>query len=99
MEVAPCLQKASRRGDTALAGYMAIEMSESGYATYCWKRLLIISAEDCAGLITQEIKALHDAWLLGPTMRHGVNANSRPRLCCEIRQWPVLPLAFVRLLP
>lgn len=63
-EVASCLQKAIRRGDTALAGYMAIEMFESGYALYCWKRLLTISAEDCSGLITQEVKALHDAWLI-----------------------------------
>jgi replication-associated recombination protein RarA len=64
MEVASCLQKAIRRGDTALAGYMAIEMFESGYALYCWKRLLTISAEDCSGLITQEIKSLHESWLI-----------------------------------
>lgn len=31
-EVASCLQKAIRRGETALAGYMAIELFESGYA-------------------------------------------------------------------
>ena len=43
---------------------MAIEMFESNFTKYCWKRLLTISAEDCAGLITQEIKALHDAWLV-----------------------------------
>ena len=64
MEVASCLQKAIRRGDTTLAGYMAIEMFESGFARYCWKRLLTVSAEDCGGLITQEIKALFDAWLV-----------------------------------
>lgn len=63
-EVASCLQKAIRRGDTALAGYMAVELFESGYHNYCWKRLLTISAEDCAGIITQEIKALHDSFLL-----------------------------------
>lgn len=63
-EVASCLQKSIRRRDTATAGYMAIELFESGYHRYCWKRLLTISAEDCAGLITQEIKALHDAFEL-----------------------------------
>jgi replication-associated recombination protein RarA len=63
-EVASCLQKAIRRGDAALAGYMAIELFESGYHEYCWKRLLTISAEDCAGIITQEIKALHDSFKL-----------------------------------
>src|SRR4051794_10623319 len=63
-EVASCLQKAIRRGDTGLAGYMAIELFESGFAHYCWKRLLTISAEDCAGIITQEVKALHDSFAL-----------------------------------
>jgi len=63
-EVASCLQKAIRRGDTALAGYMAIELFESGYHNYCWKRLLTISAEDCAGIITQEVKALHESFVL-----------------------------------
>jgi replication-associated recombination protein RarA len=62
-EVASCLQKAIRRGDTALAGYMAIELFESGFHNYCWKRLLTISAEDCAGIITQEVKALHECFL------------------------------------
>jgi replication-associated recombination protein RarA len=61
-EVASCLQKAIRRADTALAGYMAVELFESGYHQYCWKRLLTISAEDCAGVITTEIKALFDSF-------------------------------------
>ena len=61
-EVASCLQKAIRRADTALAGYMAVELFESGYHAYCWKRLLTISAEDCAGIITLEIKALFDSF-------------------------------------
>jgi replication-associated recombination protein RarA len=63
-EVASCLQKAIRRADVALAGYMAIELFESGFHQYCWKRLLTISAEDCAGILTQEIKALHDSFML-----------------------------------
>jgi hypothetical protein len=41
---------------------MAIELFESGYHGYCWKRLLTISAEDCAGIITTEIKALFDSF-------------------------------------
>lgn len=62
-EVASCLQKAIRRADTALAGYMALELFESGYANYAWKRLLTISAEDCAGIVTQEVKALHESFV------------------------------------
>lgn len=66
-DVASALQKAIRRGDARLAGYFAIEMFEKGgkspgYPGYAWRRLLTVSAEDCAGIITQEIKALFDSW-------------------------------------
>lgn len=63
-EVASALQKSIRRGDVRLAGYMALELFPR-YAEYCWKRLLTISAEDCHGLITQEIKSLYDSfWVI-----------------------------------
>lgn len=62
--VVSAMQKAIRRGDARVAGYFAIEMFESKYTAYAWRRLLTISAEDCAGIVTQEIKALHDSWLL-----------------------------------
>ena len=62
-EVASALQKSIRRSDVKLAGYMALELFPK-YANYCWKRLLTISAEDCFGLITQEIKALYDSFLI-----------------------------------
>lgn len=60
-EVASALQKSIRRGDVKLAGYMALELFPR-YSEYCWKRLLTISAEDCYGVITQEIKALYDSF-------------------------------------
>jgi replication-associated recombination protein RarA len=63
-DVASALQKACRRGDARVAGYFAIEMMESGYGSYAWRRLLTVSAEDCAGIITQEIKALYDSWVV-----------------------------------
>ena len=62
-EVSSAMQKAIRRGDAHLAGYWAIELWSSGYGNYVWKRLLTVSAEDCWGLITQEVKALHDSYL------------------------------------
>lgn len=63
-EVASALQKSIRRADVKLAGYMALELFPR-YAEYCWKRLLTISAEDCHGLITQEIKSLYDSfWVI-----------------------------------
>ena len=90
LEVASCLQKAIRRADTSLAGYMAIEMFESGYARYCWKRLLTISAEDCAGIVTQEIKALHDAWLVltdgGKLNRSRIFLSKAVIVLCQARK-------------
>ena len=62
-EVSSAMQKSIRRGDAALAGYWALELWESGFGKYCWKRLLTVSAEDCWGILTQEVKALHDAYL------------------------------------
>ncbi len=62
LDVASALQKAIRRGDARLAGYWAIELFESNYREYVWRRLLTISAEDCWGVITKEVVALHQSW-------------------------------------
>lgn len=56
------MQKAIRRGDARLGGYWAIELFESGYHEYVWRRLLTISAEDCWGILTQEVGALYAAF-------------------------------------
>lgn len=64
LDVASVLQKSIRRGDAKLAGYFGQELVASGYHNYAWKRLLTISAEDCAGVITKEIKALYDSFIL-----------------------------------
>lgn len=61
-EVASALQKAIRRGDARLAGYWAVELFESGFQKYVWRRLLTISAEDCWGILTQEIEAMSRAF-------------------------------------
>lgn len=60
-DVISALQKTIRRGDARLAGYFAMELFESRFEAYAWRRLLTISAEDCHGCITQEIKALYDS--------------------------------------
>lgn len=62
-EVASALQKAIRRGDVDVAGYFGLELFPR-YHNYVWKRLLTVSAEDCAGVITQEIKALYDSFMM-----------------------------------
>jgi len=70
-EVASALQKGIRRGDARLAGYWAIEMFESNFKEYLWRRLLTISAEDCWGVITQEIEALYRSWQMIDKQRPG----------------------------
>lgn len=56
--MASMLQKAIRRGDAELAGYAAYEMMGS-YDSTVWKRLYVVSAEDCWGILTKEIDALY----------------------------------------
>lgn len=63
-EVVSALQKCIRRGDARHAGYWALELFESGYAKWLWRRLLTISAEDCWGIVTYEIEALYRSWLV-----------------------------------
>ena len=62
--VVSALQKAIRRGDAKMAMYWACEMWQSGYDGYLWRRLLVISAEDCLGGVTSEVMALRDAYLV-----------------------------------
>jgi len=70
-EVASALQKAIRRGDARLAGYWAIELFESHFREYLWRRLLTISAEDCWGVITGEVEALYRSWQMIDRSRKG----------------------------
>lgn len=72
-KVASALQKSIRRGDVRVAGYMALELFPY-YSEYCWKRLLTISAEDCYGVITKEIKALYDSFQI---INKGKKASER----------------------
>lgn len=71
LDVASALQKAIRRGDGRLAGYWTIELFESNYKEYLWRRLLTISAEDCAGIITREIEALYHGWQMIDRQKKG----------------------------
>jgi replication-associated recombination protein RarA len=45
-EVVSALQKSIRRADEDQAMYWALELMESGYAQYMWKRLGVIAAEE-----------------------------------------------------
>lgn len=63
-EVASAMQKAIRRGDARVAGFFALELYHSGFWKYVWKRLFTISAEDCFGIITNEVLALFEGFSL-----------------------------------
>lgn len=56
-EMSSLLQKSIRRGNYEHAGFAAKELCDK-YRKYLWKRLLIISAEDCYGIMTKEIIGL-----------------------------------------
>jgi len=56
--MASLLQKAIRRGDKEKAGYAAYEMF-GNYDGTLWKRLYVVSAEDCWGVLTKEVDALY----------------------------------------
>lgn len=90
-EVASALQKSIRRGDLELAGYMALELFPK-YSEYCWKRLLTISAEDCNGIITQEIKALYDSFHVinkgkkGDELKGRIFISKAVILLCQVKK-------------
>lgn len=58
-EITSVMQHGIRKGDYELAGYCMWELWPQ-YAQYLRKRFLIISAEDCFGVITKEILHLCD---------------------------------------
>ena len=58
--VSSLLQKSIRRGDFKRAGYAANELFDD-YNSFLWNRLLIISAEDCRAMVTDELIALRKA--------------------------------------
>lgn len=62
-EVSSAMQKEIRRGNQENALYWAIELHESNYAKYAWKRLMIMAIEDigvASSNIAVHINSLHD---------------------------------------
>jgi len=62
-DVASAFQKSIRRGEAHLAVYFALELYASGFWRYAWKRLMVISAEDCYGPVTKEVQALYESFV------------------------------------
>lgn len=59
-EVTSAMQNAIRKGDYDVAGYAMWELIP-GYTPYLRKRLLVISAEDCFGVLTKDVMSLCEA--------------------------------------
>lgn len=79
-EVSSALQKSIRRGLEDEAMYWAVELFNSNYAEYVWKRLRIIASED-VGLaspgIASEIMALYQSHKLQAAKKDTDNAPER----------------------
>lgn len=56
-EVTSAMQNAIRKGDYDVAGFAMWELLP-GYTPYLRKRLLVISAEDCFGVLTKDVMSL-----------------------------------------
>ena len=56
-DISSLLQKSIRRADIDRAAFAASELYDR-FRKYMWKRLLVISAEDCYGIMTKEIIGL-----------------------------------------
>lgn len=56
-EVTSAMQNAIRKGDYEVAAYAMWELLP-GYTPYLRKRLLVISAEDCYGILTKDVMSL-----------------------------------------
>jgi replication-associated recombination protein RarA len=61
-EVISALQKTIRRGQEEDAMFWALELDESGYANYAFKRLSIISCEDVGPADPQAIVVVNSCW-------------------------------------
>ncbi len=62
-EVVSGLQKCIRRGLEEEAMYWALEMSDSGFGQYLWRRLMIIAAEDIGLAEPQALVVTTSGWI------------------------------------
>ncbi len=62
-EVVSSLQKCIRRGIEEEAMYWALEMADSGFGQYLWRRLMIIAAEDIGLADPQAMILTTSGWL------------------------------------
>ncbi len=83
-EIASLIQKAVRRADYQRAGYCANELVDQ-YSQYLWRKLFIISAEDCFGAVTGKIMELYDFSRMNPEMNKTL-ASMAVIVLCQCRK-------------
>lgn len=83
-EVASLIQKAVRRADYNRAGWCANELFEK-YQQYLWRKLFIISAEDCFGAVTGKVLELYHASQANPASAK-VLASMAVIVLCQCRK-------------
>lgn len=76
------IQKSIRRGEFELAGFAANQLRQS-YRKTMWNRLLVITAEDCFGVITKEIIKLKEKDEQEPD---GKNISNAVALMCRAKK-------------
>jgi replication-associated recombination protein RarA len=87
-EVTSALQKCIRRAQVDEAMYWAVEMNESGFGAYAWRRLIVICSEDVGPadhMASVVIHALHEN---SKVLREAVRSGSRAQSDYWKALWP-----------
>lgn len=69
-EVVSALQKSIRRGLEEDAMYWALEMVDSGYIRYMWRRLLVIASEDIGPADPQTVILISSLYVAYEAVSH-----------------------------
>lgn len=75
-EVVSALQKSIRRGEEEAAMFWSLELVDSGYGKYLWKRLMIIAAEDIGIAEPSVLSFVVNGWL---ATKETTESFSKPR--------------------
>jgi len=77
-EVASALQKSIRRGNEDEAMYWAVELFESKYDAFLWKRLRIISSEDIGLANVFVSQQIYSLWMMYQEQKKTKDEKNRP---------------------
>lgn len=87
-EVTSALQKCIRRNLTDEAMFFAVEMNESGYGAYAWRRLIVIASEDVGPADHQASVVIHALYENSKVLREAVRSGGRAKSDYWKALWP-----------